>query len=145
MAEGRGLDGCSRGGSTTWHATRPGRDAFLAAHNVRRRTSPEAGWPAAKRDGLHYPRPAQDGSPVATETKGEYAARSSLAAALILLQQSVYDYRYDDEDTVFNEIEEFYSYVEVPQVAENMKAWQGSFTGGRLPLVSAVSQSLTRS
>lgn len=42
----------------------------------------------------------------------------------------MYDYRYDDEDTVFNEIEEFYSYVEVPQVAENMKAWQGSFSGG---------------
>jgi len=29
-----------------------------------------------------------------------------------------------------NEIEEFYSYVEMPQVAENLKAWQGSFTTG---------------
>lgn len=44
-------------------------------------------------------------------------------------KQTMYDYRYDDEDTVFNEIEEFYSYVEVPQVAENMKAWLGSFSG----------------
>lgn len=29
-----------------------------------------------------------------------------------------------------NEIEEFYSYVEMPQVAENLKAWTGSFPGG---------------
>ncbi|KAG6327871.1 hypothetical protein ID866_11218 [Astraeus odoratus] len=28
-----------------------------------------------------------------------------------------------------NEIDEFYSYVEMPQVAENLKAWQGSFHG----------------
>ncbi|KAJ7086610.1 hypothetical protein C8R44DRAFT_650748 [Mycena epipterygia] len=40
-----------------------------------------------------------------------------------------YDYKYDDEDTVMNEIEEFYSYVEMPQVAENLKAWEGSFSG----------------
>lgn len=44
---------------------------------------------------------------------------------------SQYAMRYEDEDTVFNEIEEFYSYVEVPQVAENLKAWQGSFQGGK--------------
>ena len=31
-----------------------------------------------------------------------------------------------------NEIDEFYSYVEMPQVAENLKAWQGSFRGGTL-------------
>lgn len=29
-----------------------------------------------------------------------------------------------------NEIEEFYSYIEMPQVAENLKAWEGSFTTG---------------
>lgn len=29
-----------------------------------------------------------------------------------------------------NEIDEFYSYVEMPQVAENLKAWSGSFPGG---------------
>lgn len=29
-----------------------------------------------------------------------------------------------------NEIDEFYSYVEMPQVAENLKAWNGSFPGG---------------
>ncbi|EIW76163.1 N1221-domain-containing protein [Coniophora puteana RWD-64-598 SS2] len=45
-------------------------------------------------------------------------------------KQSYYDFRYDDEDTVMNEIDEFYSYVEMPQVAENLKAWQhGSFPG----------------
>jgi len=46
------------------------------------------------------------------------------------MQQSFYDFRYDDEDTVMNEIDEFYSYVEMPQVAENLKAWKGSFPGG---------------
>lgn len=46
------------------------------------------------------------------------------------VQQSYYDFRYDDEDHVLNEIEEFYSYVEMPQVAENLKAWEGSFPGG---------------
>ncbi|PCH41137.1 N1221-domain-containing protein [Wolfiporia cocos MD-104 SS10] len=44
-------------------------------------------------------------------------------------KQSYYDFKYDDEDTVLNEIEEFYSYVEMPQVAENLKAWEGSFPG----------------
>ncbi|EIN10791.1 hypothetical protein PUNSTDRAFT_119671 [Punctularia strigosozonata HHB-11173 SS5] len=44
-------------------------------------------------------------------------------------KQSFYDFHYDDEDTVINEIEEFYAYVEMPQVAENMKAWEGSFEG----------------
>ncbi|TBU49406.1 N1221-domain-containing protein [Dichomitus squalens] len=44
-------------------------------------------------------------------------------------KQSYYDFRYDDEDHVLNEIEEFYSYVEMPQVAENLKAWEGSFPG----------------
>ncbi|KAJ7228927.1 hypothetical protein GGX14DRAFT_615927, partial [Mycena pura] len=44
-------------------------------------------------------------------------------------RQSWYDYKYDDEDTVMNEIEEFYSYVEMPQVAENLRAWEGSFPG----------------
>ncbi|TFK92199.1 N1221-domain-containing protein [Polyporus arcularius HHB13444] len=44
-------------------------------------------------------------------------------------KQSFYDFRYDDEDHVLNEIEEFYSYVEMPQVAENLKAWEGSFPG----------------
>ncbi|TFY81816.1 hypothetical protein EWM64_g2205 [Hericium alpestre] len=44
-------------------------------------------------------------------------------------KQSFYDFRYDDEDTVLNEIEEFYSYVEMPQVVENLNAWEGSFQG----------------
>ncbi|QRV73145.1 striatin-interacting protein 1 [Ceratobasidium sp. AG-Ba] len=44
-------------------------------------------------------------------------------------RQQRFDFRYDDEDTVFNEIDEFFSYVEVPQYAENMRAWEGSFNG----------------
>ncbi|KAF8076110.1 hypothetical protein FPV67DRAFT_1470388 [Lyophyllum atratum] len=42
-------------------------------------------------------------------------------------KQSWFDFVYDDEDTVMNEIDEFYSYIEMPQVAENLKAWEGSF------------------
>ncbi|KAF8204897.1 hypothetical protein BJ912DRAFT_1018161 [Pholiota molesta] len=45
-------------------------------------------------------------------------------------KQSLFDFKYDDEDTVMNEIEEFYSYVEMPQVGENMKTWESSFHDG---------------
>ncbi|KAF7331855.1 hypothetical protein MKEN_00065600 [Mycena kentingensis (nom. inval.)] len=44
-------------------------------------------------------------------------------------RQWLYDFKYDDEDTVMSEIAEFYSYVEMPQVAENLRAWEGSFHG----------------
>ncbi|KAI0265108.1 hypothetical protein BC834DRAFT_924381 [Gloeopeniophorella convolvens] len=44
-------------------------------------------------------------------------------------KQCYYDFKYDDEDTVLNEIEEFYSYVEMPQASENLRAWDGSFQG----------------
>jgi len=53
-----------------------------------------------------------------------------------MTQQCYYDFKYDDEDTVLNEIEEFYSYVEMPQAAENLKAWEGSFQGGMCELLS---------
>ncbi|KAJ7507480.1 hypothetical protein B0H11DRAFT_2313278 [Mycena galericulata] len=52
-----------------------------------------------------------------------------LVASMPKDKQWWYDYKYDDEDTVMNEIEEFYSYVEMPQVAENLKAWEGSLPG----------------
>ncbi|CUA67731.1 Factor arrest protein 11 [Saccharomyces cerevisiae S288c] [Rhizoctonia solani] len=53
----------------------------------------------------------------------------SMVGAQTKQRQQRFDFRYEDEDTVFNEIDEFFSYVEVPQYAENMRAWQGSFTG----------------
>lgn len=34
-----------------------------------------------------------------------------------------------------NEIDEFYSYVEMPQAAENLKAWQSSVDDGMLWLL----------
>lgn len=64
---------------------------------------------------------------------------------MYLSQQSFYDFRYDDEDTVMNEIDEFYSYVEMPQVAENLKAWQGSFPAGTHNLELFVQISLSSS
>lgn len=45
-------------------------------------------------------------------------------------RQSTFDFKYDDEDTVMNEIEEFYSYIEIPQLEENLKAWEGCFPTG---------------
>ncbi|KAF9452194.1 N1221-domain-containing protein [Macrolepiota fuliginosa MF-IS2] len=42
-------------------------------------------------------------------------------------KQSWYDYKYDDEDTVMAEIEEFYSYIEMPQAVENLRAWEDSY------------------
>ncbi|CDO71308.1 hypothetical protein BN946_scf184908.g65 [Trametes cinnabarina] len=53
----------------------------------------------------------------------------SITLGQLKAMQSYYDFQYNDEDTVLNEIEEFYSYVEMPQVAENLKAWEGSFSG----------------
>lgn len=46
------------------------------------------------------------------------------------MKPSYYDFRYEDEDTVMNEIEEFYSYAEIPQFEENLRAWEGFFPGG---------------
>ncbi len=58
------------------------------------------------------------------------------------MQQCYYDFKYDDEDTVLNEIEDFYSYVEMPQAAENLKAWEGSFQGGMCTAASPLSASI---
>ncbi|KAE9406015.1 hypothetical protein BT96DRAFT_852276 [Gymnopus androsaceus JB14] len=51
----------------------------------------------------------------------------SITLGQLRAMQWWYDYNYDDEDTVMNELDELYSYVEMPQVAENLRAWQGSF------------------
>lgn len=50
----------------------------------------------------------------------------------------LFDFKYDDEDTVMNEIEEFYSYIEMPQAAENMKAFEGSFKHGASGLIQVI-------
>jgi hypothetical protein len=52
---------------------------------------------------------------------------------------------YDDEDTVMNEIDEFYSYIETVQIAENLKVWEGSFPSGahyKIPVARPLSQLL---
>jgi hypothetical protein len=46
------------------------------------------------------------------------------------LKTQQYAMRYEDEDTVFDEIEEFYSYAEIRHVSGNLNAWQSSFHGG---------------
>ncbi|WVO22383.1 uncharacterized protein IAS62_003713 [Cryptococcus decagattii] len=40
-----------------------------------------------------------------------------------------YDFRYDDTDTLMNELEEFYPYVEMTDVARNPEKFKGSFNG----------------
>ncbi|KAG8721177.1 Factor arrest protein 11 [Ceratobasidium sp. 394] len=67
-----------------------------------------------------------DSSPMDSITLGQL---KSMVGPQPKQRQQRFDFRYDDEDTVFNEIDEFFSYVEVPQYAENMRAWQGSFNG----------------
>lgn len=43
-----------------------------------------------------------------------------------------YAMRYEDEDSVFDELEEFLSYQEVQQLGYNLNAWEGSFRGGNV-------------
>ncbi len=50
-----------------------------------------------------------------------------------------YTMRYEDEDSVFDEIEEFFSYVEMRYISGNLNAWQASFHGGSLPPSSRIS------
>jgi len=47
-------------------------------------------------------------------------------------QQSYFDFHYEDEDNLFEEINEFYAFQEVEQLAENLRIWQQSsdFKGG---------------
>jgi len=47
-------------------------------------------------------------------------------------QTTQYDYRYDDTDTLMNELEEFYPYVEVPLLAEGPKRFKKVFPEGEL-------------
>lgn len=47
------------------------------------------------------------------------------------LKPQQYAMRYEDEDTVFDELEEFLSYQEVQQLGFNLSAWEGSFRGGQ--------------
>ncbi|PVF94747.1 hypothetical protein CPB86DRAFT_808407 [Serendipita vermifera] len=44
-------------------------------------------------------------------------------------KQTYYDFHYEDEDNLFEEINEFYAFIEVEQLAENLRVWQGSFDG----------------
>ncbi|KAG6838009.1 hypothetical protein H0H93_008403 [Arthromyces matolae] len=66
-------------------------------------------------------------SPLDSITLGQLKA---MVGSVPKPKQSCFDFLYDDEDNVINEIDEFYAYVEMPQVAENVKAWEGSFPSG---------------
>ena len=47
-------------------------------------------------------------------------------------QQSYFDFHYEDEDNLFEEMNEFYAFQEVEQLTENLRMWQqtGDFNGG---------------
>ena len=51
-------------------------------------------------------------------------------------QQTYYDFDYNDEDTIFEEINEFYSFIEADQLAENLRMWNGSFDGGECDITA---------
>lgn len=48
----------------------------------------------------------------------------------VKIKTQQYAMRYEDEDSVFDELEEFLSYQEVQQLSYNLNAWEGSFRGG---------------
>ena len=48
------------------------------------------------------------------------------------MQTHAFDYKYEDTDTIMNELDEFYPYVEMEQVAQNAERFKGSFDGGEL-------------
>jgi len=41
-------------------------------------------------------------------------------------QQSYFDFHYEDEDNLFEEMNEFYAFQEVEQLTENLRMWQQS-------------------
>jgi hypothetical protein len=45
-------------------------------------------------------------------------------------QQTIYAYRYDDTDTLMNELEEWYAFVEMPSVAQAPEVFRRGFKGG---------------
>ncbi|GMK57278.1 hypothetical protein CspeluHIS016_0401120 [Cutaneotrichosporon spelunceum] len=82
------------------------------------------------------PRSGGEGSGPPASTTEEAADSMTLeqqmrAAAAAAAQQKplLYDYRYDDTDTLMNEFDEFYPYNEMPHVAENRNRFAGSFDG----------------
>jgi hypothetical protein len=57
----------------------------------------------------------------------------------------MFDYRYNDTDSIMTELDEFYPYVEMTQVAMNVDRFKGSFDGGELPSIHGISRpKLTR-
>lgn len=45
------------------------------------------------------------------------------------MQTQRFDFRYDDTDTTMNELDEFYPYIEMSQVAQMHTRFEGSFDG----------------
>ncbi|BEJ14883.1 hypothetical protein CspHIS471_0406500 [Cutaneotrichosporon sp. HIS471] len=52
-----------------------------------------------------------------------------MRAAAAQQKTQLFDYRYDDTDTLMNEFDEFYPYNEMAHVAENRNRFDGSFDG----------------
>jgi hypothetical protein len=52
------------------------------------------------------------------------------ARSINLISAQLFDYRYEDTDTIMNELDEFYPYVEMAQVATGPEDFKGSMKGG---------------
>jgi hypothetical protein len=57
----------------------------------------------------------------------------NMVSPQVKMKTQQYAMRYEDEDSVFDELEEFLSYQEVQQLSYNLNAWEGSFRGGAWP------------
>jgi len=50
------------------------------------------------------------------------------------LQTQLFDFRYDDTDTMLSELEEFYTYVDMLEVVKSPALFSGTFQGGKYDL-----------
>ncbi|KAL1405394.1 Factor arrest protein 11 [Vanrija albida] len=94
--------------------------------NLPRPRSNGAEGPGRAGDGMS--RDSADGGGDATEnvTLGQMRAQ---AAGLARARSQRFDFRYDDTDTLMNELNEFYPYIEMAYVQQNATRFEGSFSG----------------
>ncbi|CAK9786148.1 N1221-domain-containing protein [Cutaneotrichosporon oleaginosum] len=68
-------------------------------------------------------------APPPPEEQADNAAEQQAPPPPAKQKTQLFDYRYDDTDTLMNEIDEFYPYTEMAHVAENVNRFAGSFDG----------------
>lgn len=97
---------------------------------------PFAGGPSADEDPMQrvkveaVPPPPLPKQKVSSKAYFQLCTITGFPADRCASQTQLFDYRYDDTDTIMNELDEFYPYVEMTHVAQNPERFKGSFDGG---------------